>query len=230
MSAAQPKPVEPSMEEILASIRRIISDDQTGKTPDGAAAPAGAPVAADVAVRPLPVAGAAAQSPATVAKPVFHDDEDIMDLAPKPVVQRKPLEPHLIHDDPIPSDVVFDDPAPVAPPVEPSRQAAPAKSNQRDEFDAILAAAEFEPTPKRLPEMGNAADMDRLLSPSTDRVVSTAFSSLASTVFANNARTLESLVEDMMRPMIKNWLDDNLPNIVERLIKAEIERVARGGR
>jgi uncharacterized protein len=33
-----------------------------------------------------------------------------------------------------------------------------------------------------------------------------------------------------MRPMIKNWLDDNLPNIVERLIKAEIERVARGGR
>jgi uncharacterized protein len=37
-------------------------------------------------------------------------------------------------------------------------------------------------------------------------------------------------MQDMMRPMIKAWLDDNLPIVVERLVKAEIERVARGGR
>ena len=43
-----------------------------------------------------------------------------------------------------------------------------------------------------------------------------------------NARTLEDLVQDMLRPMLKAWLDDNLPSMVERLVRAEIERVARG--
>jgi uncharacterized protein len=49
-------------------------------------------------------------------------------------------------------------------------------------------------------------------------------------VLTNNARTLDDVVQDMLRPMVKAWLDDNLPNIVERLVRAEIERVARGGR
>lgn len=87
-----------------------------------------------------------------------------------------------------------------------------------------MAQAEFSPKPAS----PNATE--GLMSASTDRVVTTAFSSLASTVLTNNARTLDSVVEDMMRPMIKSWLDDNLPGIVERLIRAEIERVARGGR
>ena len=43
-----------------------------------------------------------------------------------------------------------------------------------------------------------------------------------------NARTLEDLVRDMLRPMLKSWLDDNLPSVVERLVRAEIERVSRG--
>ena len=53
---------------------------------------------------------------------------------------------------------------------------------------------------------------------------------LAHTVLTSNARTLEDLVREMLRPLLKNWLDDNLPTIVERLVRAEIERVARGGR
>jgi cell pole-organizing protein PopZ len=44
-----------------------------------------------------------------------------------------------------------------------------------------------------------------------------------------NARTLEDLVREMLRPMLKVWLDDNLPGMVERLVRAEIERVSRGG-
>ncbi len=44
----------------------------------------------------------------------------------------------------------------------------------------------------------------------------------------HNARTLDDLVEDMLRPMLKSWLDDNLPSLVERLVRAEIERVSRG--
>ena len=47
-------------------------------------------------------------------------------------------------------------------------------------------------------------------------------------VLSNNARTLEDLVKEMLRPMLKSWLDDNLPGLVERIVKAEIERVSRG--
>ncbi|XBY46276.1 DUF2497 domain-containing protein [Methyloraptor flagellatus] len=48
------------------------------------------------------------------------------------------------------------------------------------------------------------------------------------TVLSSNARTLEDLVQDMLRPMLKGWLDQNLPTMVERLVRAEIERVSRG--
>jgi hypothetical protein len=48
------------------------------------------------------------------------------------------------------------------------------------------------------------------------------------TVPAQNGRTLEDLVKEMLRPQLKTWLDDNLPGMVERLVRAEIERVSRG--
>jgi cell pole-organizing protein PopZ len=68
----------------------------------------------------------------------------------------------------------------------------------------------------------------QILSRSTVSAVESAFSSLANTVLSNNARTLEDLVKEMLRPMLKSWLDDNLPGLVERIVKAEIERVSRG--
>ena len=58
--------------------------------------------------------------------------------------------------------------------------------------------------------------------------VDSAFNTLAQTVLVQNARTLEDLVREMLRPMLKTWLDDNLPGLVERLVRAEIERVSRG--
>jgi uncharacterized protein len=205
MSAAQPKSAEPSMEEILASIRRIISDDQAAKP---AAAPQAQPQQAPQALAPQPVA----------PKPAAMDDEEVMDLAPRPAA-RKP-EPHFITDDPVENDLSFHDPVAVP--------AAEAPKGQ-DDIDSLMAAAEFEPSPEPHAPMP-LPPMDRLVSPTTDRMVTTAFSSLANTVLSNNARTLDDIVQDMMRPMIKGWLDDNLPNIVERLVRAEIERVARGGR
>ena len=68
----------------------------------------------------------------------------------------------------------------------------------------------------------------QILSRSTVSAVESAFNSLAHTVLSNNARTLEDLVKEMLRPMLKSWLDDNLPGLVERIVKAEIERVSRG--
>jgi uncharacterized protein len=67
-----------------------------------------------------------------------------------------------------------------------------------------------------------------LLSQSTRSAVDSAFNSLAQTVLVQNARTLEDLVREMLRPMLKSWLDENLPGLVERLVRAEIERVSRG--
>ena len=57
-----------------------------------------------------------------------------------------------------------------------------------------------------------AASEDRLLlSTESDAAVSGAFSALAHTILAQNARTLEDVVGEMLRPMLKDWLDDNLP-------------------
>jgi cell pole-organizing protein PopZ len=67
-----------------------------------------------------------------------------------------------------------------------------------------------------------------LMSSATTEAVDSAFNALAQTVLVHNARTLEDLVREMLRPMLKVWLDDNLPGMVERLVRAEIERVSRG--
>jgi cell pole-organizing protein PopZ len=73
-----------------------------------------------------------------------------------------------------------------------------------------------------------APQPQQILSHSTVSAVESAFTTLANTVLSNNARTLEDLVKEMLRPMLKSWLDDNLPGLVERIVKAEIERVSRG--
>jgi cell pole-organizing protein PopZ len=68
------------------------------------------------------------------------------------------------------------------------------------------------------------------LSPRTTAAVDNAFNSLSHTVLTQNPRTVEDLVREMLRPMLKAWLDDNLPRLVERLVRAEIERFSRGRR
>jgi len=69
-----------------------------------------------------------------------------------------------------------------------------------------------------------------LLSPRSDAMVSSAFNHLASTMLSGGARTIDQLVEDLLQPMLRNWLDMNLPPLVERLVREEIERVSRGRR
>jgi uncharacterized protein len=205
MSAAQSKSAEPSMEEILASIRRIIADE--------------------------PVKPAAASAAPAPAAPAAVEDDEIMELRPKP----KAVQPEIVPEDAM-DDLAFGDPPASAP-------------KGQDDIDALMAAAEEEAAPPPPPVVMAAppaaapapvsspvaavaapAPVERLISPDTDRAASSAFASLATTMLSRNARTLDDLVQDMMRPMIKTWLDDNLPGIVERLVKAEIERVARGGR
>jgi cell pole-organizing protein PopZ len=89
---------------------------------------------------------------------------------------------------------------------------------------------ESRPEPARppTPPVLRGADQEGLLSPRTTAAVDLAFNTLAQTVLVQNSRTLEELVREMLKPMLKAWLDDNLPSLVERLVRAEIERVSRG--
>lgn len=91
--------------------------------------------------------------------------------------------------------------------------------------DVVFDERPFEPPPSRRPPTFNA---ESLISATTTAAVDSAFNTLAHTVLVQNARTLEDLVREMLRPMLKTWLDDNLPGLVERLVRTEIERVSRG--
>jgi cell pole-organizing protein PopZ len=117
-------------------------------------------------------------------------------------------------------------PAPAPPPASSFHKVEP----QDDlEFAESAAARALHRQPAyEPPPFESAASAPQILSRSTVSAVESAFNSLANTVLSNNARTLEDLVKEMLRPMLKSWLDDNLPGLVERIVKAEIERVSRG--
>jgi cell pole-organizing protein PopZ len=213
---------EPSMEEILASIRRIIADDDATNTvppPESPHAesqpprPAPPPMQQVYAAPPPPPAPLPPapriepEPPPVVEEPASFEEQtvadqsaDILDLTESMTAMPEPAPPaaqfRTIDGN---LDVGFDE-APEPPP-----------------------AAAFAPAP---PQSHDAHG--RLISGATSAAVDSAFNALAQTVLSQNARTLEDLVREMLRPMLKGWLDDNLPGMVERLVRAEIERVSRG--
>jgi len=259
---------EPSMEEILASIRRIIADDEAKppaaaekpaapppaaakppaavKQPERPPAPAPKPAMADIPPSKIPAAVAAAArtaapppppppAPAPAPPPpaaVKNNQDDIdallagLDETTTPEEVRPPQ----------PDGDVFElTDEMVAPPPPPTTKAA-APAFQKVEPDDDLEFAEsaasrvMQQPPTYAPSASAppAGPHQAILSQSTVSAVESAFNTLANTVLSNNARTLEDLVKEMLRPMLKSWLDDNLPGLVERIVKAEIERVSRG--
>ena len=187
---------EPTMEEILASIRRIISEDDAP-----AEAPAGeepAPAAeAEPEPQPQPEPDPA---PVAEAAPV-QADEEVLELTQR-------AEPEQIGD----LDVA---------------EAAP--------FPAAEPEPEPEPAPVEVP-----TSYDYLVGDSAAASAASAFAGLAATFqkpeapaprgpdlnFASGS-TVEAMVAEMLRPMLKDWLDANLPAIVEAQVRKEVERIAR---
>ena len=74
------------------------------------------------------------------------------------------------------------------------------------------------------------AHASALVSADAAASITAQFQSLAASRVLNDSGLLHEYAREMLRPMLKAWLDDNLPGLVERLVRAEIERVARGGR
>ncbi len=161
---------EPSMEEILASIRSIIADDREASPPKPAPKPTPAPAGPQI-VYSKDAAARPASEPAPRQEPAAAET-----AAPK-VVWRQP----------------------------------------EAEQPAV------EPTPQ--PETA-----EPLLSVQTNQAVSAAFDALSASLALQSAELAENMTREILRPMLKAWLDENLPSLVERLVRAEIQRVARGGR
>ena len=233
------------MEEILASIRRIIADDDANKTaprpaePAQAAAPAPAPAA-----RPAPPPQAPPPAPPRVTPPEPSLDEaeaanpepdseadsepiadvedqasDILDLTEQMAAPMPPPAPALAPK-PAPQFRTIDGSFDVSYEEERAAPQMPMPAHQMPEARA--------PSPSEDNPYRGDARSNQLLSNMTSAAVDSAFNTLAQTVLVQNARTLEDLVREMLRPMLKAWLDDNLPGMVERLVRAEIERVSRG--
>ena len=160
---------EPTMEEILASIRRIISEDD-------------APVA-------------------EAAEPSREEPEP----EPEP-------EPELVHEDVLeltervsPAESIGD----IAAYEKPQPEPAPA------------------PAPTPAPVVSRAVEERRVSEPSASAAAS-AFDSLTAAIAMPPAgRTLEDLTSELLRPLLKAWLDANLPRIVESKVAEEVERIAR---
>ncbi|MGC2084462.1 MAG: DUF2497 domain-containing protein [Bradyrhizobium sp.] len=247
---------EPSMEEILASIRRIIADDE-GKAPAAekqavapepakvekpAAAAAKQPAMKDIPPSKIPAAVAATAKPAPPAPaapppaaPASNNQDDIDALLAGLDETTTPEEVRPAQPEPEAEVLELTDDMAVAPPISaPSTPPASfRKVEPQDDIEFIDPASRAVPRAAPAasyapPSAFEASARQAILSQNTVSSVESAFNALANTVLSNNARTLEDLVKEMLRPMLKAWLDDNLPALVERIVKAEIERVSRG--
>jgi cell pole-organizing protein PopZ len=165
--SAQAPDQEPSIEEILASIRQIISDDDEG------------PPAASV------------------------EPERVVAPPPPPPPPPKP--------EPVREDVLV-----LKDPIAPSRP------------DIVMEEAEDEPLPPPV-----QFHDDSIFTANAQEAAVTGFARLADNIAVDKRRhtaegvTLEDIVKDMLQPMLRIWLDDNLPPIIERLVEKELEKLAR---
>ena len=67
-----------------------------------------------------------------------------------------------------------------------------------------------------------------IISDRTGKQVAAAFGELSEAFAASRRRSFDEMAEEMLRPMLQDWLDNNLPTLVEKLVREEIERIARG--
>lgn len=217
MSDAKGSNNDPSMDDILASIRKIISDDEARAQVGGTASPA-------------------APSPDSASAPPPRRDDVLLltDLVDEPKTASPSPRPTLVPPPPRIDPVsAAEMPQPSVPPVPPAPPPiAPA---------ALVSAAPppvipLEPAVKQPP-----ADQT-LVEPGAAGLAASAFDRLSQAVqeavpqpmahdpgpsVGPSGRNLEDIVKELLRPMLKEWLDRNLPGMVERFVEREIIRLTR---
>ncbi|HEX3364461.1 DUF2497 domain-containing protein [Phenylobacterium sp.] len=170
---------EPTMEEILASIRRIISEDD-------------APAEEGVEAAPE------AEAPVAVAEPAPEPEPEPVAVEPEPVAAAEP-----------------------EPPVEEEALELTEKVETHGDLDVFTAPA-AEPA-------AAAPSVESLVSERAATAAASSFGQLSAAIgMPRSDRTLEDVVREMLRPLLQQWLDDNLPNIVQQAVETEVERIARG--
>ncbi|MFP1631209.1 PopZ family protein [Zhengella sp. ZM62] len=251
---------EPSMEEILASIRKIIEETEHTREETPAAMPqsqgagaesgdasasaaeAPAPREADISAFRQAIAdigddaGAAAQD-----RPV--DDGGSLTLAE---VQRRLAREGQAGAEPMSSDAAgsagdfdfIDDMTPaLAADDEPELQEEamhPAEAGPRAPAADSHAAGDRQASGEAVPRSSASATRPApaprpaLLSPNVGRQVAGSFDELKEAFMASRQKSFDEMAQEMLRPMLQDWLDNNLPVLVERLVREEIERIARG--
>jgi uncharacterized protein len=199
---------EPSMEDILASIRRIISDESDAPAK---ASPKAAPEPEfsneHVSEDDLDRLFAQSDDP----EPEAEEEGEVLDLGAMATVEpgdALELVEGLLPDE---AELQFVEPEVAEPEPEP---------------EPVRPAPK--PAPRVEARRPDPVDDEPLVSETASASIHSAFGQLTHTILSANAKTLDDLVKEMLRPMLKGWLDENLPAIVERLVRAEIERVSRG--
>lgn len=277
MATASSVQREPSMEEILASIRRIIEDSDPGRKPvegfahtsDDAGIPdepaaavvdvfrnelrsgtEAAPLTAPVDVETEKQAQEAPVQQPEAASPDSRPQDDLLsasssfkridftrtDLSrPADRVSEKPRA--RLDDWLVPADIgaAEKDEYSTQPEAQPADGAplAAVHKVQHISGEETVATAKTDPAPVQNPSFSAdahdfAAAKPALVSEKTSRQVAAAFGELSDAFAARSKKSLDEMAEEMLRPMLQDWLDNNLPTLVERLVREEIERVARG--
>lgn len=204
------------MEDILASIRRIIAEDQSnnlGRSGLGGLTRRQQATPTPVTEEASPAAGAA--------------EADLAPVSVEADLHAGPQADTLHHAFETPSAVPHEPEEGVAM-VEPVVEA-----HAEPSYDGEVAYGAHDREVQDLgPEAvaGARDDLEPLMSPTIGASITSSFQTLAESVMLQDPDLIERVLRESMRPLLKAWLDDHLPSIVERLVRTEIERVARGGR
>ena len=207
---------EPTMEEILASIRKIISDDS--EAPQERRAPVEVAPEPDFANDDI---GEEYEEEGSLAvdEVMFDEDDvedsfdDVEDFADEPAMEEEEDTFESLLDAARSVDV------------EPEPEPAPIPVSLR------RARPEPEPLPVE-PPMPAISHHDKatLTDDATATAAAGALGKLFGKMDLGGENTIEGLVREMLRPMIKEWLDANLAQIVEQKVDAEVQRIARMAR
>ena len=220
---------EPSMEEILASIRRIIEDS------DGTQEPA-----THAGVQPeenidegLDETGDVEHFRAELNEAPQDPENIVSELRPANTPESGEAE----------ADHEIYAPAAQVPAAEASRSSvldwpvndwnSGERGEEPDRFDASVGEgmAANEPSARDEAEQDREETAERrpaIISELAERKIAAAFEELNDAFETSRRQSLDEMAEEMLRPMLQDWLDNNLPMLVERLVREEIERVARG--